>query len=303
VTTRPLYIGAAALCLSLGAAAPLFAQGKGNAFGHAKKPSATAATVSASAGSVTESGAVSTGADLTGTRNFASWLDDASIAEPGTGVMSFAAGYWRMAGFSELDVPSFDVGIGLTPRVQAGASVPVYHASATGGPVSRGIGDLYFNSKIQLRAPAAGPGGRVGVALVPLVQVLSAEPAPGESRVSWGLPVALEVQREGWRVYGSTGYFSRGSLFASAAIELPLTGRSWVTGTLTQSRSLKADAGADALGLPQNRTDISGGAAWAVADSIALFASLGRTLSRDNPTDTHLFVTGGLSVNSDARGR
>ena len=277
------------------------AQGKGNAFGHAKKPSATAATVTASAGGpVTESGAVSTGADLTGTRHFASWLDDASIVEPGSGVMSFAAGYWRMAGFSELDVPSFDVGIGLTRRVQAGASVPVYHASATGGPVSRGLGDLYFNSKIQLRAPAAGPGGRIGVALVPLVQVLSASPGDGESRVSWGLPIALEMQREGWRVYGSTGYFSRGSLFASAAIELPLTERAWITGTLTQSRSLKADAGADALGLPQNRTDISGGAAWAIANTVALFGSLGRTLSRDNPTDTHLFVTGGLSVNFDA---
>ena len=82
-------------------------------------------------------------------------------------------------------------------------------------------------------------------------------------------------------------------------MELPLTERSWVTGTLTQSRSLKADAGADALDLPQNRTDISGGA-WAIANTVALFGSIGRTLSRDNPTDTHLFVTGGLSVNFDA---
>ena len=218
------------------------------------------------------------------------------IIEPGSGVMSFSAGYWRMAGFSELDLPSFDVGLGIAKRVQAGASVPVYHAGAPGGPVARGLGDLYLNAKVQLREPSAGPRQRIGVALVPLVQVLSAEPAIGESRVSWGLPVAIEVQRSGWRMYGSTGYFSRGSLFASAAIELPLAGRAWITGTLTQSHSTRADAGADALGLPSNRTDISGGVSWAAANRIALFGSVGRTLSRSHPTDTHLFVNGGVAV-------
>jgi hypothetical protein len=294
--TRRFGIGAATLCTSLVVAAPVLAQGNGhgNAFGHAKAASAAPAAASGSGAGV------STGADITGVRNFASWLDDASVVSPGSGVMSFSAGYWRMAGFSELDVPSFDVGVGLTRRIQAGASVPVYHAGATGGPVARGIGDLYLNSKIQLREPAGGARPRLGVALVPLVQMLSAEPAPGTSRYSWGLPVAIEMQRTGWRVYGSTGYFSRGSLFASAAIELPLADRAWFTGTVTQSHSTKKDTDADALGLPANRTDISGGAAWAIADSVALFGSLGRTLSRDSPTDTHLFVTGGVSVNFDA---
>jgi len=299
VKTRDLTIGAATLGAWLFLAAPVVAQGngKGNAFGHAKS------TASAAPAAVTSAAASAPGvpsAETTGARNFASWLDDASILAPGSGVMSFAAGYWRMAGFSELDVPSFDVGFGIAKRVQAGASVPVYHAAATGGPVARGIGDMYLNAKVQLREPAAGPGGRIGVALVPLVQILSAEPALGESRVSWGLPVALELQRSGWRMYGSTGYFSRGSLFASAAIELPLSERAWITGTLTQTHSTKADAGADALGLPSNRTDISGGVSWAAANRVALFGSLGRTLSRSHPTDTHLFVSGGVAVNFDA---
>ena len=194
--TRGLVIGAATLGAWLCFAAPAVAQGKGhgNAFGHAKT------TASAAPAAVTTAGASAPGGvpsgELSGVRNFASWLDDASIVEPGSGVMSFAAGYWRLAGFSELDVPSFDVGVGLARRVQVGASVPVYHASATGGPVARGIGDMYLNAKVQLREPAAGAGGRIGVALVPLVQILSAEPALGESRVSWGLPVAIEVQRQ-----------------------------------------------------------------------------------------------------------
>jgi hypothetical protein len=282
-------------------AVPAFAQGKGkgNAFGHAKTTASAAPTAAAASGS--GGGGAAPAVESSGVRNFASWLDDASVLAPGGGVTSFSVGYWRMAGFSELDVPSFDVGIGLAPRVQAGASVPVYHASVPGGPVSRGIGDLYLNAKVQLREPSAGPNGRIGVALVPLVQILSAAPVPDESRVSWGLPVAIEVQRDGWRVYGSTGYFSRGSLFASAAIELPLAERAWITGTVTQSHSTRTDLGADALGLPSNRTDISGGVSWAAVDRVALFGSLGRTLTRSNPTDTHLFVTGGVAVNFDVR--
>ena len=297
--TRIFAIGAAALgaCLFVAAPAGAQGQGKGNAFGHAKSTASTApATASAAAASAP--GGVPP-SEVTGVRNFASWLDDASILEPGSGVMSFSAGYWRMDGFSELDVPSFDVGFGIAKRVQAGASVPVYHAGAPGGPVARGIGDIYLNAKVQLREPSAGPKQRIGVALVPLVQVLSSEPAAGVSRVSWGLPVAIEVQRTGWRMYGSTGYFSRGSIFGSAAIELPLAERAWITGTLTQSHSTKADAGADALGLPANRTDISGGVTWAAANRIALFGSLGRTLSRSHPTDTHLFVSGGVAVTFD----
>ena len=298
--THAFVIGAAALGGWLFAAVPAVAQGKGkgNAFGHAKSTASAAPAAAATAAAASAPGGVPS-TEMTGVRNFASWLDDASILEPGSGVMSFSAGYWRMAGFSELDVPSFDVGFGIAKRVQAGASVPVYHAGAPGGPVARGIGDMYLNAKVQLREPSAGPNHGIGVALVPVVQVLSSEPAIGESRVSWGLPVAIEVQRSGWRMYGSTGYFSRGSLFASAAIELPLAERAWITGTLTQSHSTKADAGADALGLPANRTDISGGVTWAAANRVALFGSLGRTLSRSHPTDTHLFVSGGVAVNFD----
>ena len=283
-------------------AQPAAAQGRGNAFGHAKgSTSAGAAAAAASSGSgaaaAPDTGAAG-GAPETGVRNFGAWLDDASVLAPGGGFTSFSVGYWRLASFTEVDAPSFDVAFGLTKRVQAGASVPVYHASVPGAPPGRGIGDLYLSSKIQLREPAADT---FGFAVIPLVQVLSAEPVPGTGRVSWAVPVSLEYQGTGWRAYGSTGYFSRGSLFVSGAIELAVANRTWVTGTLSQSHSIRDDASADALGLSANRTDISGGATWAASDAIALFGAIGRTLGRDDGSATQLFLSGGLSVSWTGR--
>jgi hypothetical protein len=284
------------IVLALGGllAPPAAAQGRGNAFGHAKgSTSAGAAATASSAGSpsVDEGGAGP--APETGVRNFGAWLDDASVLAPRAGFSSFSVGYWRLASFTEVDAPSFDVAFGLTKRVQAGASVPVYHASATGAPSVRGIGDLYLTSKIQLREPAAGT---FGFAVIPLIQVLSAEPVPGTGRVSWAVPVSLEYQGTGWRTYGSTGYFSRGSLFASGAVEIAVASRTWVTGTVSQSHSIREDASADVLGLSANRTDISGGTTWAASDAVALFGAIGRTLGRDDGNATHLFLSGGLSI-------
>jgi hypothetical protein len=289
--TLPFMIGLA-LCGLL--AQPAAAQGRGNAFGHAKGAvSAGAAASASSAGSPSAADGGAGPAPDTGVRNFGAWLDDASVLAPGGGFTSFSVGYWRLASFTEVDAPSFDVAFGLTKRVQAGASVPVYHASAAGAPSVRGIGDLYLTSKIQLREPAAGT---FGFAVIPLIQVLSAEPLPGAGRVSWAVPVSLEYQGTGWRTYGSTGYFSRGSLFASGAVEIAVASRTWVTGTLSQSHSIRDDTSADLLGLSANRTDISGGATWAGSDAVALFGAIGRTLGRDDGSATHLFLSGGVSV-------
>ena len=282
------------LALSGLLAQPAAAQGRGNAFGHAKGAvSAGAAASASSAGSPSAADGGAGPAPDTGVRNFGAWLDDASVLAPGGGFTSFSVGYWRLASFTEVDAPSFDVAFGLTKRVQAGASVPVYHASAAGAPSVRGIGDLYLTSKIQLREPAAGT---FGFAVIPLIQVLSAEPLPGAGRVSWAVPVSLEYQGTGWRTYGSTGYFSRGSLFASAAVEIAVASRTWVTGTLSQSHSIRDDTSADLLGLSANRTDVSGGATWAASDAVALFGAIGRTLGRDDGSATQLFLSGGLSV-------
>jgi hypothetical protein len=187
-----------------------------------------------------------------------------------------------------------DGGFGVNRRLQVGFSVPVYHVHEPGGPTSRGLGDLYLNAKIQLRNPETSG---VGFAVIPVLEVLSFTPGPEQSRVQWALPASMEIRREGWRLFGSTGYFSRGSLFAAAAAEVALSDSAWLVGSISQSHSIDADDLSAALGLAQTRTDVSGGLTLMVRPNLALFGNVGRTISRQDFTSTTMAVTAGLSYN------
>lgn len=301
---RALAIAAAAILIA-GAPASAWAQGKGNAYGRGRSGSPSAA--SAPAPSTSSSAGADAGASDAvifqppgaGVRNFGVWLDDASILPPGTGWTSVSLGYWRTPLFREVNVPMVDGGLGLAPRVQVGFSVPVYHVNEPGGPVSRGLGDLYLNAKIQLRDPSTSPRG-VGFAIVPVLEVLRFQPSPDEGRLQWALPATIEVQRQGWRAFGSAGYFSRGALFAGAGIETALSDTLWLVGTITQSHSTRSDDFSSALGLAQTRTDVSGGATVAVRPNVAVFGSAGRTISRQDLNSTSFFFTTGVSYSFEA---
>jgi len=92
------FVIAFSLCGLL--AQPAGAQGKGggNAFGHAKGNASAAATAAASSSSSgsTDSGTAGPRPELTGVRNFGSWLDDASVLSPGDGLLSLSSGYFRL---------------------------------------------------------------------------------------------------------------------------------------------------------------------------------------------------------------
>jgi hypothetical protein len=286
--------GRAALIIAcLGASVvPVAAQGNGH--GHAYGQLKSTAPTPSSGGASQVQPAVAGGV-----RNFGSWLDDASIMTPGSGSLTMSMAWFRSPAYHEFDAPIGDGGIGLTSRVQFGFSVPYYHVSAPGGPVIRGIGDLYLTSKVQLREPNAQHGG-FGVALVPIITVLSGEADIERRRVSWAAPVALELQREGWRVFGTAGYFSQGSIFASGAVEISASERLTITGTLTQSHSTIDDPPGTTLILNRTRTDIGGGAAWMLRPGAACFASIGRTISQQDANAASLVLSGGLSFSFDA---
>jgi hypothetical protein len=278
-------------CLLAGAM-PVAAQGNGH--GHAYGQLKSAAPTPSSGGAAQVQPAVSGGV-----RNFGSWLDDASIMTPGSGSLTMSMAWFRSNAYHEFDAPIGDGAIGLTPRIQFGFSVPYYHVSAPGGPVVRGIGDLYLTSKVQLREPSARHGG-FGIAVVPIVTVLSGEANIERRRASWAVPVALELQRDGWRVFGSAGYFSQGSIFASGALEASVTPQLTLTGTLTRSHSTIDDLPGTTLDLARTRTDISGGGTWAMRPGVAFFGSVGRTISQQDANAASLVLSGGVSIAFDA---
>ena len=266
------------------------AQGNGNGhgYGHYKpKGNSTAGPSAAGTPELQVSG--------TGIRTFGSWLDDASMIAEGQGSASVAFAYWRTPAYREFDAPVMDTSLGLTRRIQINFSVPYYHASEPGGPVARGFGDLYLSTKIQLREPS-NRGRHVGFSVTPLVEVRSYA-LPDTSRMSWALPASLELQHRRWRAFGSVGYFSRGALFASSALQVAITERSAVTGSISRSHSVKRDDLSVALGLAQSRTDVSGSLSVGLSPTLSVFGALGRTISRQDPNSSTLSLTSGVAVN------
>jgi hypothetical protein len=229
-----------------------------------------------------------------GIRTFGVWLDDASVAAQGGGWVSLSFGYYKTDLFREIDAPMADAGLGLSRRVQMGFSLPVYNVTPVGGVRAHGLGDLYLHSKIQLRDPVTAANG-VGFAVLPIIEALS-EPAAGQRRLNWALPVSLEIRRQEWRAYGSAGYFSRGSLFASMALERSISPRLSLTGTFSDSYSTKADPAA-ALGLARSRADVSGGASYVLGPAWIVFGSIGRTVSAHDQQSGKLSLVGGVSLN------
>ena len=269
------------------AASDALAQGNGNAYGHSKNRPGAAAQPSAAGAPELQTVGIST-------LSFGSWLDDASVIPQGGGTMSVAFSYWRTPSYREVDVPVIDGGVGIAPRVQFNFNVPYYHAGDSDGTVVRGIGDMYVSTKVQLKDPSAGEH-RIGFALTPLLEILTYAPRPDASRVSWAIPASVELRRDRWRTFGSAGYFSRGALFASGALEVALTTRTAVTGTVSRSHSIRRDELSAELGLGQSRTDVSGALSVALNPAVSAFGAVARTISKQDANSSTLAVTGGVA--------
>jgi hypothetical protein len=281
----------AIVCVAV-SVSPVAAQGNGHGHAYGLLKSSTSMPSSGGAAQV-EPGVAA------GVRNFGSWLDDASLMTPGAGSLTVSFGWYRSPVFHEFDAPVADGGIGLTRRVQFGFSVPYYHVNAPGGPVFHGVGDLYLSSKVQLREPSARHHG-LGFAVIPVVEVLSSDPGETGKRFNWAAPISVELQRDGWRTFGSAGYFSQGSAFASGAVEVAASERVTITATLTQSHSTIEDDPNATLALRRTRTDVSGGATYMLNPGLAVFGNIGRTISQQDANAASLVVSGGVSFNFDA---
>jgi hypothetical protein len=282
------------LFLFVGLALPGLAEAQGKGRPKAPRgssPTTTTPTSPSASSSTTPTSTTSAAVPISTYRQFGAWLDDASAAGPGEGYTSIGVGHWRMLGSTQTNLPMLGVGVGVTDRMQVGASVPFYRASYEGGSAS-GMDDVYLSAKYTLVDPTLTLS-EFGLAISPTMEVLSAGNPDG--RVHFAVPVSVEVRRQPFRVYGSAGLFTRGSFFSGAALEWSAPGGMALTGSLTQSYSLKDDAVLDSMGIGRQRTDVSFGVAHPLGTMAATFVNVGRSLTRVEEGGTSLALSGGIS--------
>jgi len=282
------------LFLFVGLALPGLAEAQGKGRPKAPRgssPTTTTPTSPSASSSTTPTSTTSAAVPISTYRQFGAWLDDASAAGAGEGYTSIGVGHWRMLGSTQTNLPMLGVGVGVTDRMQVGASVPFYRASYEGGSAS-GMDDVYLSAKYTLVDPTLTLS-EFGLAISPTMEVLSAG-SPG-GRVHFAVPVSVELRRQPFRVYGSAGLFTRGSFFSGAALEWSAPGGMALTGSLTQSYSLKDDAVLDSIGIGSQRTDVSFGVAYPLGTMAATFVNVGRSLTSVEEGGTSLALSGGIS--------
>jgi hypothetical protein len=302
VTNRALLRCVVAVVVGLGMAAPAHAQGNGRP----KNPKTTqpsnpspTTTTPATGTTTTTTSPVTTVDAFAGSpsyRQFGSWLEDASAPTRGEGYTNIGFGYWRMSGMSQTNVPMLGAGMGVSDRLGVSATVPFYRTNVA-GTTSRGMDDVYLGASYNLVDPTLTVS-ELGLSVGTVMEVLSAD--GGDGRVHFAFPVALELRRQPFRVYGSAGYFTRGAVFSGGAVEW-VGPRQWiVSGILTQSRSLKSDATLDSLAVSRQRADVMASLAHAIGGSATGYVSVGRSLSSLAEGGTSLAINGGVSVRFSA---
>jgi hypothetical protein len=229
----------------------------------------------------------------TGTRlqTFGSWLDTAGVSAPGEAWISLSSAYWRSSSLREVDAPSMGVTVGVARRTQIGVSLPYYHMTDQFGFTSHGFGASYVTAKFALTE-----NRRVHVSTSPTMEIFNWSSAD-IGRVNFVLPVSLQTSAGRMQIYGSTGYFTRGSVFGSGAVEWSATPKVTLATTVAHSYSVVSDPVGDALGIARHRTDGSGGVYYSVAPSAVFFASIGRTFAPVDQTSGRVSLSAGVTVN------
>ena len=294
-------IGSAVACtvVSLLMSAPVFAQGKGQQ-DHGKSSNAggkgggnksvTPPSEVAFAAPTGISGAIATSTPF-------AWIDNASLVAPGAVWIGISTVRWQNDGVSETNFPVIDAAVGMTPRLQIGASVPRIAANeAFGRPA--GFGTTFLNAKVALFKDPERP---LKAAVAPTLEILSDAALqfapPGQNRVQFGVPFSVEFDRGVSRVYGSSGYFSPGVWYAGAGAGTQIGSRVGVG--VSFSRSWSHSVLADPTLAAPRRNDLSTGVSLDLTPNLGVFGSVGRTIGTDAQYGAGTTLSVGLSLSAN----
>jgi hypothetical protein len=219
------------------------------------------------------------------------WLDDGRILPPATVSVAVSTLHWQGTDISEVDVPVTSIAAGIAPRVQLGASIPHIIGSADPTGAVGGLGSLYFYGKVGL----LGDDSPIKLDVAPTIEVLSDGAAQtlaaGESRTQFGLPVSVEFDTGPARLYAGAGFFTRGIRFAGGGVSLRASSKVGVSVSLSHSWTTS-----DLVGVVADRTEATGSVSYSIANSVALFGSIGQTIATTDQNGAGTTVSGGVSV-------
>ena len=274
---RLVFALAFALCVAAG---PASAQGRSDtAPGKTKtKSRASESGLASPVTAVTPTSAPAAAANAVA--YYGSWLDDASLVEPGDVWVGLATGYWRGDSNRQIDAPVVSAAVGITPRMQAGGSASFYHFRDATGISENGFGSFSLYGKVLIADPLRAPNA-IGVAVTPLLELSPGTDAP----VGWALPVNLETRRGDLRLYGSAGYFSRGSMFGTVGADIPVASAVVINGTFGLSY---ASAGT-------HQASFGAGVSMGLTPTSGIFVGLGRTQMPSASGPGGLSLAGGIS--------
>ena len=224
------------------------------------------------------------------TASFTSWIDDATLLGPGTAWVALSAGEWNSPAGRAIEAPVIAAIAGIAPHLGVGAGLPVDTFRDTTGATSTGVGDVSMFAKIGVVDPSSHA---VGVAVSPVLQISTPSDSTGGRQASWALPVSVEVRGAHSRVYGSGGYFSSGSVFATGAVELRPAPRIAFTGLLGHTYAVQSST--VPTGESRHRTDISGSVAIVLSRRAVAFASIGHAFSGNATADGGPWIAAGLA--------
>jgi hypothetical protein len=277
-----LRVAAAVLVAVLSIQGTAAAQGRGRALGRQPQPTRSNTQLPTSSPTLQPSPSFP---------QFGTWLDDATTADGGAGFASIGVSHWRGQGATQTDAPILGVTYGLTNRAQLSATVPFYRASWEGFSGS-GLDNVYVSTKISVIDPRAG--SRFGLALGAVAEILSAGFADA-SRAHWAVPLSMELRGGPVRLYGSTGYFSRGAFFAAGAFEWTAPTGTSVTASLAHSASVHGVTVATTASVPRaSLRDASVFVSHPVSSIASVYIGGSRSFS-DTWIDGASSVSGGLS--------
>ncbi len=214
--------------------------------------------------------------------------------EPGNAALALSVVRWVGTDVSETSVPAIDVGLGLVRGVQLAANIPRVVAEGDG---SAGMGTSYIGLKLGVLEDSSRS---LKVAVAPTLEILGAGVVAalgaGTSRVQWGLPVGVELDRGSGRVYAGSGYFSRGVWYVGAGIGFQAAPRVAVGASVTRSWT-SALANVTPIGL-RDRNELSGSMLYAITPSVGVFGSAGHTIATIDANAAGATFAAGISLSA-----